>query len=205
MLDLADINFLYYFGESSAKQKNKALREFNENPDIQVLVGLTTEAPISLRCFSDLKQVISLHCGGTSLNLQVANRVIIIDAWWNAAAEEQGFGRVFRCGQTKPTQLVRLWAEDTMDDHIRELQKVKSEAIDYALQDDGHTPSRPSDSQLRKLFGSTAKAVDKKTVGKKTVAEKPAMKKRVAKAQVKAKPVDNTHVETPTVTKKVEE
>ena len=46
---------------------------------------------------SDSKILIAgLKCGGVALNLAIANRVIILDLWWNHSLELQAFGRVFR-------------------------------------------------------------------------------------------------------------
>ncbi|CCJ28732.1 unnamed protein product, partial [Pneumocystis jirovecii] len=43
----------------------------------------------------------SLKSGALGLNLTVANRVILLDIWWNPAVEEQAIDRVYRIGQTK--------------------------------------------------------------------------------------------------------
>lgn len=43
-------------------------------------------------------------------------------------------------GQTKETHLVRLWAEDTVDEAVYKLQEKKTEVVEYTLQDDGHIP-----------------------------------------------------------------
>jgi len=32
----------------------------------------------------------SLKSGGVGLNLTMANRVIVVDLWWNSAVEQQG-------------------------------------------------------------------------------------------------------------------
>jgi SNF2 family DNA or RNA helicase len=40
--------------------------------------------------------IMGLRCGGQALNITHANRVIIVDPWWNKSVEMQAFGRVFR-------------------------------------------------------------------------------------------------------------
>ncbi|KAL2760226.1 hypothetical protein ACRALDRAFT_2062131, partial [Sodiomyces alcalophilus JCM 7366] len=62
--------------------------------------------------------IASMRCGGQALNLTCANRVIMVDAWWNKAAEMQAFGRVFRLGQIKETHHVRILARETVDERI---------------------------------------------------------------------------------------
>ena len=54
---------------------------------------------------SDLSVLlISLQVGGEGLNLQVANRVYLLDPWWNPAMEQQAYQRAHRCSATLLTQ-----------------------------------------------------------------------------------------------------
>lgn len=64
-------------------------------------------------------------------------------------------------GQTKPTHLVRLWAEDTIDATIHEMQVSKAKEVGHALQDDGHVPKMLSKSKLEDLFAPKSKATKK--------------------------------------------
>ncbi|CAM1503291.1 Fc.00g080670.m01.CDS01 [Cosmosporella sp. VM-42] len=133
MLELADIPFVYFFGCMSPRQKEKAIDEFKENKEKKIFLA-------------------SLKTGGQSLNLTVANRVILIDPWWNKTLEAQAFGRVLRFGQDKISHLARIWTKTCIEDRIYDLQRSKAEEVDRALQDDGHIPVVPSASQLEKLF-----------------------------------------------------
>ncbi|POR39558.1 Putative ATP-dependent helicase [Tolypocladium paradoxum] len=126
-------NFLYYFGGMSQPQRNKSLKDFKEDSAKRILVA-------------------SMQCGGQSLNLTVANRVILVDPWWNTAAEQQAFGRVLRIGQEKKSHLVRIMISASIDTKMSSLQRVKSEEIDHALQDDGHVPLLLDDASLQKMF-----------------------------------------------------
>lgn len=98
-----------------------------------------------------------LRAGNTALNLTAANRVILIDPWWNDTAESQAFGRVKRIGQTKETHFVRILC-NTVDNIINKMQIVKSTKISYALQDDGHTPVEVDEDRMTKLFMDPAQA-----------------------------------------------
>lgn len=69
--------------------------------------------------------MVSITAGSEALNLTMANRCIIYEPWWNAAVEEQAFGRVNRIGQEKETHCVRLFAEGTVDERMNELQEEK--------------------------------------------------------------------------------
>jgi SNF2 family DNA or RNA helicase len=64
------------------------------------------------------------------LNLACANRVILMEPWWNHAIELQAFGRVFRIGQEKHTYFLSLIAQDTIDERVWNLQNEKKEAIE---------------------------------------------------------------------------
>ena len=76
----------------------------------------------------------------------------MVDPWWNKTAEQQAFGRVERIGQQKVSHLVRILSTANIDQRIARMQVDKSTKIDYALQDDGHTPVLPTDEKLGKLF-----------------------------------------------------
>lgn len=76
---------------------------------------------------------------GQGLNLTAANRVIIIDGWFNATGENQAFGRVHRIGQLKHTHLVRLRINETVDDTLNDMRKMKSAEIGHVLQDNATT------------------------------------------------------------------
>jgi SNF2 family DNA or RNA helicase len=93
-----------------------------------------------------------LKCGALGLNLTSANRVIIVDPWWNNTVEQQAFGRVWRYKQEKICHLVRIKSESPMDLKIAEMQASKSKEVDRALQDEGFMPTEIDDHNLRMLF-----------------------------------------------------
>lgn len=95
-----------------------------------------------------------MRCGGIGLNLTAANRVIIVDLWWNVVLEKQAFGRVKRMGQKKPCHLVRILTATAIDDRVEHLQVSKAEKVDYALQDDGHVPKSLNPDELKRLFST---------------------------------------------------
>ncbi|KAI5464929.1 SNF2 family N-terminal domain-containing protein [Mariannaea sp. PMI_226] len=133
MLQLAEIPFLFYSGSMGAGSKSKALESFKQNPNAKVLLA-------------------ALRAAGQALNLTVANRVIIVDPWFNTAQERQAFGRVLRIGQKKKSYLVRLLAEDGIDKEMVAMQDAKALNIDRGMQDDGHIPGMPTSEELKTLF-----------------------------------------------------
>lgn len=77
--------------------------------------------------------LISLHAGGTGLNLCVANHVILCDVWWNPQTEEQAIDRVHRIGQSRDVRVCRFKMSNTVEDRIYDICARKRELSDGAL------------------------------------------------------------------------
>lgn len=106
--------------------------------------------------------LISLHAGGTGLNLTAGNRVILTDVWWNPAVEEQAIDRVHRIGQNKPVHVTRFKMLGTVEEHIYKLCQKKREAVNGALGEAGkqnYGRTKLSRQEILALFGATAKDV----------------------------------------------
>ncbi|CEP09742.1 hypothetical protein [Parasitella parasitica] len=69
--------------------------------------------------------LISLRAGGVGLNLTCANRVIMMDPWWNFAIEAQAIDRVHRLGQSKDVVVTRFVMKDSVEERILEIQNRK--------------------------------------------------------------------------------
>lgn len=93
-----------------------------------------------------------------ALNLTCANRVVLVDLWWNLALEMQAFSRVFRIGQTKETHFLRIISQNTIDNRIEALQEEKAKNINIVL--------KPGERQnltveeVAALFGHVKKSDD---------------------------------------------
>ena len=85
-----------------------------------------TSAPVLL---------MSLKAGGVGLNLTQADHVILLDPWWNPAAEQQATDRAHRIGQTRPVLIQRLIAEGTIEERVLALQDVKRAHLASVLED----------------------------------------------------------------------
>jgi SNF2 family DNA or RNA helicase len=90
--------------------------------------------------------LISLKAGGLGLNLHAANHVLLLDPYWNPAAEKQAIDRAHRIGQTREVEVTRLLMhhENSIEKFIRELQQKKQEHIACICSDDGKKVSLPS-------------------------------------------------------------
>lgn len=77
--------------------------------------------------------LISLKAGGTGLNLTAADYVIHLDPWWNPAVEDQATDRAHRIGQQRPVTVLRLIAEQTIEEMILSLHADKRELVASVL------------------------------------------------------------------------
>ncbi|TPW74309.1 DEAD/DEAH box helicase [Schumannella soli] len=86
--------------------------------------------------------LISLRAGGFGLTLTEADYVFLLDPWWNPAAEEQAIDRTHRIGQTKPVNVYRIVANDTIEEKVLALGAAKRRLFDEVV-DDGELFSAP--------------------------------------------------------------
>ncbi|SBS98698.1 DNA repair protein rhp16, putative [Plasmodium ovale curtisi] len=120
-------------GYMSMVSRNNILYNFNEDKQLRVLL-------------------ISLKAGGEGLNLQVANRIFIVDPWWNPAAELQAIQRAHRIGQTKTVYATRFIIENTVEEKIIQLQNRKQLVFDCTIGDSGNAMQKLTKEDLAFLF-----------------------------------------------------
>jgi len=118
-----EIPFEYFDGSTTATDREKAIRAFQDNDSCRVFL-------------------ISLKAGGVGLNLTAADYVYIVDPWWNPAVEQQAIDRTHRIGQTKNIFAYRMICKDSIEDKILQLQDRKRLlAKDLIADDDGFVKS----------------------------------------------------------------
>ncbi len=101
-------------GTMPMASRKEQIREFNTNKDKTVFL-------------------ISLHAGGTGLNLTAACQVILCDVWWNPQTEEQAIDRVHRIGQKNNVRVCRFKMVGTVEDRIYDICARKKELSDGML------------------------------------------------------------------------
>eukprot|EP00986_Skeletonema_menzelii_P019761 scaffold29106_cov148-Skeletonema_menzelii.AAC.2 len=69
--------------------------------------------------------MLSSKAGGCGLNLIGANRLIMVDADWNPATDQQSMARIYRQGQTKSCFIYRLFTTGTVEEIIYQRQTQK--------------------------------------------------------------------------------
>lgn len=89
-----------------------------------------------------------------------ANRVILIDLWWNHSIEMQAFSRVFRIGQTKETYFQRIIVNDSIDERMEELQLKKLDNIGKAMAAEKSVTKGLTVREISSLFGHLKEDVD---------------------------------------------
>ncbi|KAH8594411.1 SNF2 family N-terminal domain-containing protein [Bisporella sp. PMI_857] len=127
--------FLYLTGDSSLEHRGHAVRRFQKDPSVKILIA-------------------GLKCGGLGLNFPWANRCISLDLWWNHAVEQQAFGRIFRIGQTKETWMTRIVVRNTVDMRLLRMQMHKLKTCEQAVGDgDKKDQAALSIEDVASLFG----------------------------------------------------
>jgi SNF2 family DNA or RNA helicase len=81
--------------------------------------------------------IIQIYAGGTGLNLQRFNNVIINSPHWNPFIEEQAIARVHRIGQERDVNIYHLVEKETIDSHIVSIQDEKKQVWDEVSRDEG--------------------------------------------------------------------
>ncbi|KAK8639048.1 hypothetical protein V6N13_137450 [Hibiscus sabdariffa] len=75
----------------------------------------------------------SLKASGAGINLTAASRVYLMEPWWNPAVEEQAMDRVHRIGQKEDVKIVRLIAQNSIEERVLELQERKKKLATEAF------------------------------------------------------------------------
>ena len=96
--------------------------------------------------------LISLKAGGTGLNLTGADLVIHYDPWWNPATEDQATDRAHRIGQTRDVDVIRLIAQDTIEEKVTDLSRRKRAIFDRVVLAGETELSSLTEEAIRSLF-----------------------------------------------------
>ncbi|KAA8575864.1 hypothetical protein EYC84_004952 [Monilinia fructicola] len=102
---------------------------------------------VNVECF-----LVSLKAGGVALNLTEANKVFIVDPWWNPAAEWQSADRCHRIGQARPCSITRLCIEDSVESRMVLLQEKKANMIHGTIGADESAMENLTPEDMQFLF-----------------------------------------------------
>jgi len=137
-LDHRNIKWLTIDGSMPMQARANASKQFGEQESVSVML-------------------LSMRGAGVGIDLTMANKVLLMDPWWNPAAEEQAIDRVHRIGQTLPVEVFKITVKDTLEDRILKLQEVKLALADGALGKDAESllqaSMKLSVADICQLFG----------------------------------------------------
>ncbi|CAN8268981.1 unnamed protein product [Cochlearia groenlandica] len=129
-----DIDFRRLDGTMSLAARDRAVKEFCNDPDVKVML-------------------MSLKAGNLGLNMVAACNVILLDLWWNPTTEDQAIDRAHRIGQTRPVTVTRITIKDTVEDRILLLQENKRKMVASAFgEEHGGSATRLTVDDLKYLF-----------------------------------------------------
>ena len=127
------IKYFMITGDTSAKERLNICNQFNENEDYKIVL-------------------ISLKAGGTGLNLVGADVVVHLDPWWNYSAQNQASDRAHRIGQTRTVEVIKLIAENSIEERVVSLQDEKKELVDKVISNDDSSIKSLSIKDLKSIL-----------------------------------------------------
>ena len=81
--------------------------------------------------------LITLKVGGMGLNLQGAQRVIIVSPHWNPSIDEQAVGRAYRIGQKENVIVYKLIIRNSIEERLVSRQVQKQQIANQVVRDVG--------------------------------------------------------------------
>ena len=127
------IKYFMITGDTSAKDRLRICNDFNQDEDYKIVL-------------------ISLKAGGTGLNLVGADVVIHLDPWWNYSAQNQASDRAHRIGQTRTVEVIKLIAENSIEERVVNLQNEKKELVDKVISNDDSSIKGLSIKDLKSIL-----------------------------------------------------
>ncbi|CAI2183581.1 9263_t:CDS:10 [Funneliformis geosporum] len=101
-----DIRFTRLDGTMPRAERTQNMNIFKKKDDVSVIL-------------------VSLKAGGVGLNLTAAQRVYLMDPFWNPSVENQAIDRIHRLGQTCAVDTIRFIIKNSVEEGILQLQERK--------------------------------------------------------------------------------
>lgn len=128
---LRDEGMGYTMLTGQTRKREEVVEEFQSNPDCSFFL-------------------VSLKAGGVGLNLTAASYVLMLDPWWNPAAEKQAINRAHRIGQDKHVMVYRFITQNTLEEKILKLQERKTELADVFVNENAF--KHITEEEIMELF-----------------------------------------------------
>ncbi|WP_053228433.1 DEAD/DEAH box helicase [Spirochaeta cellobiosiphila] len=107
----------YSYLTGKTHDRTKEIKNFQENDNVKIFL-------------------LSLKAGGVGINLTAADYVVILDPWWNPAAERQAIDRAHRMGQTKKVLSYKMIVKNTIEEKILHLQEKKNALVEEIISEE---------------------------------------------------------------------
>ncbi|KAI9666784.1 MAG: hypothetical protein M1831_001560 [Alyxoria varia] len=124
-----------YNGKQNHHKRAAEKEEFDNDPNIHVLIATMQSMSLGLNC-------------------QNASAVVLVDRWWNSTVEEQAIGRAYRMNQTKSVQIRDLIVLGSFDERIKGMQERKRAMIRSVFGRDRHNDKSLTNNDYMDLIGS---------------------------------------------------
>ncbi|EJU00143.1 hypothetical protein DACRYDRAFT_17168 [Dacryopinax primogenitus] len=131
-LEMHGIRFDRLDGTMRRDERTRAMDALKSDPACEVLL-------------------VSLRAGGVGLNLTAAQRVYLMDPYWNPAVENQAVDRIHRLGQTRPVTTIKLVIENTVEARMLEVQKRKTALANLTLGGSNLTRAQIAERRMEEL------------------------------------------------------
>lgn len=97
--------------------------------------------------------LLSAKAGGCGLNLYGCNRMILLDPDWNPSNDQQVMGRIWRVGQLRRVYIYRMYASNSIEERILDIQRKKENLSDTIIDGKKATVHKKfSDEVISTLF-----------------------------------------------------
>ena len=97
--------------------------------------------------------LLSAKAGGCGLNLIGCSKMILLDPDWNPSNDAQVMGRIWRVGQRRPCNIYRMYAANSIEERILDIQRNKENLSDTVIDGKKATQNKKfTDEVIRNLF-----------------------------------------------------
>jgi superfamily II DNA or RNA helicase len=105
-----------------------------------------------------------MRSGAVGINLTQANRVFLMEPAMNPALEAQAIGRVYRLGQTKSVQIIKLCMKNSFESRLIKVLRRKFGTISKpstlnSAEEEKKTDDRGSETNKKVVGGSDSPAI----------------------------------------------
>ena len=77
-----------------------------------------------------------------------------MDPWWNLAAQNQASDRAHRIGQTRAVEVIKIIAENSIEQKVLDIQNEKKQLVELMISDNEESIKKLSINELKDLLSS---------------------------------------------------